>query len=90
MFTVGINGKSDVVSIERIKSAFYEPHFSLFTAMPDVNNNPAATATAAPGDTPRLVETSQAPTTPPVRVGWYVFHSNFRNSNAQPCRYRAV
>ena len=62
-FTVDFNGKSNVVSIERIKPAFYEPHFSLFTAMPDVNNNLAATATAAPGDPPKLVEPFQAPTT---------------------------
>ena len=48
-FTIDVNGKSDFVSIERIKPAFYEPHFSLLTAIPHVINNPAATTTATEG-----------------------------------------
>ena len=71
-YIVDNNGKSDIngesdQTIERIKPAFYKPHFSLFAAMRDVNNNSAATATAAPGDSPKLVESSRAPT--PSRSG---------------------
>ena len=54
--------------------------------MPDINNNPAATATAASGGSPfTLAEPSQSPTTT-GQIGWCVSHSIFRNSNAQPSR----
>ena len=80
-FTVDNNGKSDIVQIEQIKPAFYEPHFSLFTAMPDVNNNSDARATAAPGDTSsRLVETSQAPT----------MHHPFGSGGAFPTAFSGI
>ena len=84
-FTLDINGKSEVISIDRLKPAFYEPNIVSFTNMPEiVSFPPPASGSATSSD----VETAgaQSSNAPVTRSGRAVhFPRHFRDFDCTTC-----